>query len=563
MLATLRIENLAIVESLEVDFGTGLTVITGETGAGKSILVRALKLVLGARAQPDLVRTGAPSATVEALFHIGDAPRVRERLLALDLPADDELLVRRTIQNGRSRGTVNGRLTTASQLRGLAQGLVDISSQHEHHTLADPANHLATLDAWAQAPGLLTRVAETYRAALVARDALNDLRARAAEQGERVDVLRFQASELARLAPQPGEIATLEEAVRRGHHAERLRSTTAQAEFALYSRDRAVCAELLQLEDALADAVAVAPELGPMVEQLRTARTELEDAAEALGRFSRTVDADPELLTHQEERLHELKRLARRFGGDLAAAIDRGRAIEEELAVLEAADDHIERLGIEASQALAVAGAAATELSGARHQAAAALGQTISRELADLGMGGARIEVDVAPLEGAAAELSHEGARLTARGIDRAEFLIAPNPGEEPRPLGRIASGGELSRALLATKRVLAGLGPVGTYVFDEVDTGVGGGVADAIGRKLLEVAGHHQVLCITHSPQIAALGRHHFRVQKRVEHGRTHSGLVPLHEGARVEELARMLGGRQITDAARDAARALLTPAA
>ena len=462
MLASLRIENLAIVEQLEIHLEPGLTVVTGETGAGKSILVRALKLVLGARGKPDLVRTGSQSALVEALFQVGDDPAIQARLAALDLPVDDELLIRRTLQGGRTRGTVNGRLTTATQLRELAKGLVDISSQHEHHTLADPSTHLDTLDAWAQAPDLLAKVSDTYRAAVEARDALRDLQTRASERTEREELLRFQLAELTRLDPQEGEIEALDVEVRRGQHAERIRSVTAGTEHALYSRDSALCAELIQLEAQLASVASHEPRLEPIIEQIAGARADLEDAAEQLGRESRGVDVDPDSLAQREDRLHELKRLARRYGGELSAAIARRQAIEEELSVLDAADDHLESLAQRAKASLASASEAAMALSKARHAAADALGQAISQELGDLGMGGAKVQVEIAALEAQNQDLAYGNARLTSRGVDRAEFLIAPNLGEVPRPLARIASGGELSRAPPRHQAGARGHGPGG-----------------------------------------------------------------------------------------------------
>lgn len=561
MLSTLRVRNLAVVASLELALEPGLTVITGETGSGKSILVHALQLVLGARANPDLVRAGADRAEVEALFEVGDDPAVRSRLAALDLPEDDEIVIRRTVTPaGRSRATVNGRLATAAQLQALAAGLIDLSSQHEHHTLADPGNHLATLDAWAARPELGARMREAWRAAVEAERAATALEARLSDRADRQDLLRFQVGEIDRLDPRPGELEEVEALVDRLRHAGALRETTSRAEHALYGRDRAICAELGRLQLELRGAAAHDPALGPLVEQLGSARAELEDAAAELGRYARRVDADPEALSAAEERLAALRRLARRFGSIDEALAHRLRAAEE-LAQLDDGEAWLARARGEAERALQAAAEAAAALSEARREAAATLGRAIGSELADLGMGHAEVQVEVAPLTGEGG-LGARGVRLTEQGQDRAEILIAPNPGEPPKPLRRIASGGELSRALLATKRVLAGLGPVGTYLFDEVDTGVGGAVADAIGRKLAEVARHHQVVCITHLPQIAAFGRSHVVVAKQVEQGRTASRAERLSPAARVEELARMLGGRDVTEEARSAARALLAHA-
>lgn len=539
-------------------FSPGLTVITGETGSGKSILVHALQLVLGGRARPDVVRTGERQAEVEALFEVGDDARIQERLTQLGLPAEDDLVVRRVVQAGRSRATVNGHLTTAGQLRTLAAGLVDISSQHEHQTLADPTTHMDTLDAWADPGALAAEVRDTYAQAVAALDAVSSLREKVAEGADRIDLLRFQLEELDRLDPQPGELKTLEEQIGRLGHTEALRRLAGEAEFALYSRDRSVCGEVAAVEASLTEATGLDPALAPLLAQVTAARVELEDVGAELSRYTTGLDADPEHLATLQDRLHGLRRIARRFSGGLGAAVAHRDAAHQELSVLEDAGAHLDKLQEEADAALRRAGNAAKALSAARHEAAHALGAAIGSELADLGMGEAKIHIQVAPQPGLGG-LSVDGVRLTPRGLDRVELLISPNPGETPRPLKRIASGGELSRALLATKRVLAGLGPVGTYIFDEVDAGVGGAVAESIGLKLAEVAAHHQVLCITHLPQIAALGAQHLRVTKQVSGGRTRSALVPLTADDRVEELARMLGGRTVTAAAREAARALL----
>ncbi|MEN0062612.1 MAG: DNA repair protein RecN [Myxococcota bacterium] len=562
MLTALRINDFAIVASAEIAFGSGLTIISGETGAGKSMLIHALKLVLGGRASPDVVRAGAERAEIEALFEVADDVQAQQRLQELGFPQDDELVIRRVVQSGRSRATVNGRLTTATQLRALAAGLIDISSQHEHQTLVDPATHLETLDRWAAVPELTTRMGQAYHALKDAHDGLVSLRGAVAARGEQEEWLRFQLSELERVDPKPGEIEALEEALGRLRHVELLRRAASQAEHALYGRERAICSELAELQGDLAHASTHDEGLAVYANRVQGALADLEDAAHDLGRYARGLSGDAEELAMREERFQELRRLAKRFGGDVDAAIAKREALAHELAELDAADLSLEQRQAAVAEALGHAAQAALELRAAREQAASNLADAIGRELHDLGMGQARIEVSVAPIDPGDAALVFDGGRLSARGADQVELLISPNPGEPPRPLGRIASGGELSRALLATKRVLAGQGPVGTYVFDEVDSGVGGGVAEAIGHKLRQVAEHHQVLCITHLPQIAALGDTHYRVQKRIEDGRTHSELVPIRGAARVEELARMLGGRTVSDAAREAARALLNAA-
>jgi DNA repair protein RecN (Recombination protein N) len=561
MLSALRIRNVAIVESLDVAFEPGLTVVTGETGAGKSILVHALMLLMGARASADLVRAGAERAEVEALFDLRDDPALRDRLRALELPEDDEIVVRRTVAaTGRTRATVNGALLTSTQLRALGVGLCDITSQHEHHGLSDPQTHLSTLDAWVARPELLAATRDRWTDARDARAAYEALRREVSDLADRTDVLRFQRDELARIDPKPGELEALDAELGRLRNAGRISSLTTRIDRALSGREGAVCAELGRAEADLRVAAELDASLAPLLRQVSSARLELDDAAHELGRYARRVALDPGMLGEMEERHGHLKRLARRHG-TVERAIEVRAELESQLERLDDAEHHLDLREKAAAAALQAAAEAAEALSAVRRERAVALGRAIGAELADLGMGDAHVRVDVAPIPAGAGEgeLSAGGSRLTARGVDRVELLVAPNRGEPPRPLAKVASGGELSRALLATKRVLAGLGPVGTYVFDEVDTGVGGAVADAIGRKLAEVARHHQVLCVTHLPQIAAFGTCHLHVSKVADGERTTSRIRRLPPEERVEELARMLGGRTVGAAARNAAQALL----
>ncbi len=552
MLSFLRVRQLAIITELEVTFAPGLNVLTGETGAGKSILVAALQLVLGGRGKPQLVRTGADRAEVEALFDLtGDEDaigRVRE-LLAPGEELGTEVIVRRVLESsGRSRAYVNGRLTTLAQLGVIARGLVDISSQHEHHTLVDSATHIHYLDAFMAglSPG---RHVEEMRAAWAALSVvegrLTTLR-RAVSEG-RGDFLRFQLAELERVLGADDE--DLETDIARLRHADRLGASLDRAESMLWSADRSVTSGLSGVLRDLAQASEIDPSVRAVQERVEAAQAELEDAGRELGRLRRSVRSDPARLLELEERLHERKRLSRRHGDDLAGV---ARAFHAEITTLDGAEQALVDLEAERATAWERASRVASELSASRRLAAVSLGDAISAELASLGMGEARVDVAVAE------------AGLGALGQDRVEYLIATNRGEPPRPLAQVASGGELSRSLLAVKRVLAAAGPVGLYVFDEVDSGVGGAIADAIGRKLVEVARHHQVLCITHLPQIASRGRDHFHVQKAVVQEpdgemRTHSRIRRLSDAERVDEVARMLGAATVTDTTRAAARELL----
>ncbi len=561
MLTLLRVRNFAIIDELEVEFGPGLNVVTGETGAGKSILVGALQLVLGARARPETVRTGAERAEIEALFDLRGETALLARLAEAGIEPGDELVVRRVVESGgRTRAYLDGRLVTLAQLATLSSGLVDISSQHEHQRIADPGTHLGYLDAFAGLDGLREQVTVAV-AALAARVAEAEALRQAARAAlEREELLRFQLAELDKLDPRADEEPELVGEIARLRHADSLRAHLHRAEEALYTGDGSVTEALARICTELEAAARIDPSLEALVAPVEAARAELEDAGRSIGKSIRTVRVDPERLGEAEERLHQLRRLARRFGS-LEAAVAHRATARSELDGLASAEDRLEALEIARVQALEAAGTIARTLRARRQEQARALGGAISTELASLGMGEARVEVAVAPLEGDG-NLSVDGARLGPTGMDRVEFLIATNPGEEPRPLRKVASGGELSRALLALKRVLAGLGPVGTYVFDEVDTGVGGAVAETIGRKLADVGKHHQVLCITHLPQVAAFGGTHLHVRKEVRDGRTRSRVHRLDPETRVEEIARMLGGATVTEAARRAAAELVRQA-
>ncbi|MGD8862818.1 MAG: DNA repair protein RecN [Myxococcales bacterium] len=563
MLTYLRVRNFAIIDELEVELEAGMNVVTGETGAGKSILMSALSLVLGARARPEVVRTGAERAEVEALFDIADDPealaRVEEAGASLE-DADGELVLRRVIQrSGRSRAYVNGKLASAAQLGELARGLCDISSQHEHHTLVDPHSHLLFLDAFAELQPLRDEVRKSYDALSRARAALADQSRDVQGRVEREDLLRFQIQEIDALDVQEGEEETLTAERDRQRHAERLAAITGGAEDALYASDGALCDRLGRIGAELEQAAALDATLAPLCEQLGSAQAQLEDVARELGSYARDVSLDSERLAELDERLDAIKNLERKYGRGTAAILEHRTRAAEELEGLDRSDERLAELQAEAERAEKDAGAAARKLSAARKKAARKLAKAVSAELSSLSMGDAEITVEVAQPEGGQEGLTVDGARLSPTGIDRVEFLIATNRGEKPQPLRRIASGGELSRAMLAVKRVLAGLGPGGLYVFDEVDSGVGGAVAEIIGRKIKEVAAHHQVICITHLPQIAVFADAHYYVEKDVAAGRTRSEIRRLDDGQQREEIARMLGGVKVTDKTRAAAKEML----
>lgn len=569
MLATLRIRNFVLIDQLELQLGSGLNVLTGETGAGKSIVVDALGLLLGGRASPDVVRPGAAEAEVEALFEIDPDDPAFERLTALSALRGHELVLRRVVaQGGRSRAYVNGRLSTAGELAQIGPWLADIASQHESVALTDPATHLGYLDAFARLDAERERVGADV-------DALRDLvrRARQASEtartrAERESFLRFQLGEIDEVGPQVGEDERLLAERSRLRHTSRLLDVAQRGAEALSEGESTVLDLLGRVVLDLRQAGTIDPDLTPLAESLEIARVEVAEAARALGRYVENIEADPDRLQAVEERLFALEKLKRKHGPALEDVIATASRLRQELESLSGAEAQIGELRQAYRQALARVGERARALSTRRKQAAMGLAESITRELNGLGMGSANIIVDVAPLvhnptsELNELELAFEGARLSRDGIDRVEFLIAPNRGVEPRPLRRVASGGELSRALLALKRVLADSAPAGLYVFDEVDTGVGGAIADCIGRALADVAVHRQVLCITHLAPIAAFAGTHFVVSKGLEGDVTRSTVGEVRGKQRVQEIARMISGATVTDAARRAAVEMLRDA-
>lgn len=560
MLTALLIRDFALIDQLHLELPPGLTVITGETGAGKSMVVDALSLVLGDRARAEAVRGGAEEASVEALFDLRRAPEVRARLLDAGIEAGDELVVRRVVRaGGRSRVWLNGTLATLQMLARVTEGLVDISGQHEHYSLLRAEAHLDLLDEVAGHGSLRAAVAEAHQLLAGIDARIADVRARQRDRAEREAFLRFQLEDLraARL-DDPDEEAALETEARRLGNVEKLRKAAGGAAHELYDADGAAVSRLQRALQHLNALVAFDPSLKALAEDLQGAVVVAEDAGRTLSDYARDLEAEPERLEAVHARLMLFTRLRRKFGATLAEVMARQAEMEAELALLEGGESAVEGLQAQRKKAAAALLGAAQTLTAARQAAGADLARRVGLELQDLGMGGATLAVRVDPLT---AGLEVDGRHIGPRGADRVEFLLGANPGEAPGPLNRIASGGELSRFMLAVKQVVAERDPVSTYIFDEVDTGVGGPTAVAIGRKLRGVAANRQALCITHLPQIAAMGDHHLFVSKGLSaDGRTRSVVTTLDHAGRVDEISRMLGATHITETTRAAARELLS---
>ena len=552
MLRTLRVRDLALIDELELALEPGLNVITGETGAGKSILLQALDVALGGRPDADLVRTGAEEATVEALFANVPAP-VRERLAAAGVATeerDDELLVRRVIaRGGRTRAYVNGALGSLALLRELAPHLLRVYGQDEHQALRRVESHRELLDA----VGGLGRTLEEMRARhgrlVAAREAIAAARADVEAARERAEMLRAQAEELVRAGLVPGEEEALAAERARLVHAERLAVLAHGAEEGIYSGDGAVIDGIGRALVALREAVGLDASLGRVCALVESALAELEEAGVRLGRYARELTPDPSRLEALEERLAQLARLKRKFAGTVEDLIRRRDELAAELAAVESGGEAIAEREAAAETARRAAAEWAGRLSVERRRVARDLSRALAAELEALALTGARFEVRFAETEGRA---------LGPEGWDDLEFFLSTNPGEEPRSLARVASGGELSRIMLALKTLAAAEERGATLIFDEVDAGIGGAVAEVVGRKLRQLGRSRQVLCITHLPLIAAFAEHHVVVTKRVEEGRTVSTVRPLAATERVAELARMLGGERLTHEVKEHAEQL-----
>jgi DNA repair protein RecN (Recombination protein N) len=564
MLRELRIRDVAIIEDLAVEFGAGLNVLSGETGAGKSIILGALGLVLGARASADMVRAGAESAEVQARV---DRDAAVDAILAeLDLnPAveDEGLLLRRIVTRaGRSRAYIGDAAVPVAALRRLASVLIDYASQHEHQVLLNEATHLGILDAFGrletQAAGVSDDIA-ALRALLEERMRLAQLEH---EQRAREDYLRFQLDELDQLAPQSGEQEELHSRRVRLRNAEELIGKAREADDLLSSGAASVSSSLDRAVRRFGELVAIDDSLAASLEGLESAVIQIDEVGRELSDYARQLRSDPEELRSVEDRLAALGDLARKHRcdiDDLEAFAERIRGELDELSGLEARLGDMEP-AIAAARAKALGSSAG--LSESRASASTQLSQIVEAELESLCMTGARFEPEleaVGPGDGAIA-LGQAGAGPYAldRGVERVRFLLGANKGEALKALSKTASGGELSRILLALRRALAGSSPVQTCVFDEIDGGIGGETAEVVAQKLTSISGQHQVICITHLPQIAARADRHFRVEKSLHGGRTRTSVVALDRAESVGELVRMMAGRDSPQSAHDFAREL-----
>ena len=566
MLSELRLKNLAVIEAVTVALAPGLNALSGETGAGKSIVVDAILLVMGARAQPDLIRTGADNAVIEAVFELEPGSPALAVLEEAGHPASDgALIIKREIsRGGRHRVFVNDAPATVALLERLGETLIELHGQHEHQRLMEAGRQLDLLDRFAGTEEARERVARLVGEWEAARDELRRIREEAREGQRQEDLLRFQLSEIDAVRLREGEEEELRAERRRLQHSERIAAGLAEITALLYDDERSAAARLRRAGTLLCELAGYDPDLGAPAEALGEAEAYLE---EAIGRTRALRDRapfEPERLAAIDERLDAISRLKRKYG-ETAEAVGAYRAqVATTLDRLERHDEVVAELQGAVTRAGEAAGRAAIELADARTTAAGRLERQVQKELRGLGMEQARFRLGIRREAAGETDLAAGPARwrVGRRGADQVEMMFSANPGEDLRPLAKVVSGGELSRTMLAVRAVLSAAGEVPTMVFDEVDTGIGGRVAEVVGQKLGQIARGRQVLCVTHLAPIAVYADHHLRVEKAASRTATRTTVTALDGAARVEELARMLGGERVTDATRRAARELLREA-
>ncbi|HEY1554189.1 MAG TPA: DNA repair protein RecN [Kofleriaceae bacterium] len=545
----MRATNFSILSDVELALGAGMNVLTGETGAGKSLIVEAVNLLRGGRASADIPRAGTDEAVVEAVVDVPDdlRARVASVLEGAGLPVGDQVLVRRIItRGGRGRCYVNGALTTAARLGELGALLVDLAGQHQHQGLVDPARHLEILDAFGEARGEAAAMQAAWDELRRGDEALAELGGDEREREARLDYVRYQLDELDAAALSPGEDAELELERARLASVDQLQRAARSGEHLLYGGEPAARDLVASAASELERAVRVDPSLEPIARQLAEIETLIDDAADRLRGYADKLESDPDRLASVDDRLALVRRLARKHGGDLAKVLAHAEVLRAELAALSGRDAKLAEVQAMRAAAERAASAAATALTRRRGKAARELEKQVGAALAELGMSVARLSVAIEPRP------------IGPTGSDRVELLLAANKGEDARPLAKIASGGELSRIMLAMKLALRRADEVATYVFDEVDAGIGGATAQVVGAQIRAVADQRQVLCVTHLPQIAAFADHHFHVAKTEVAGRTETHVQKLTGTARKDELARMLGGHATARAKAHAAELL-----
>ncbi|MCG6897441.1 MAG: DNA repair protein RecN [Thiocapsa sp.] len=551
MLTHIVVRDLAIVSTLELDCSSGMTALTGETGAGKSIMIDALGLALGDKADVSMIRAGCERAEIVAGFDLGAAAGARTWLAEQALDEEGECIVRRLlVRDGRSRAFINGRPATGAQLRDLGDLLVDIHGQHAHQSLLRANAQRDLLDAYAGQAALAESVSAAYRDYRALDQQLVALKAARQERGERVDLLRFQIDELASLGLSAAEIEGLDQEQRRLSHLGRLQETAVRLLQVLSESEPSIADQLRAASSEIEELAAIDTALTETRDLLDTATIHAAEAASSLRHYLDGLEIDPAARDAVEARITQIHDLARKYRVRPTELPDALAACQTELEALEQADLRLGHLRDARNAAFRDFLAKARLLSGERAAAAERLSLTVSEAMQQLGMAGGRFAIEIEPLP---------ADRVGAGGLERVAFLVSANLGQPLQPLAKVASGGELSRISLGIQVATAECGSVPTLVFDEVDVGIGGGVAEIVGRLLRRLGASRQVLCVTHLPQVAAQAHQQIRVRKETRDGQTYTRIEPLDPDSRVNEIARMLGGTKITARTREHACEML----
>ena len=555
MLQELRIKNFAIIDELELSFSKGFNVITGETGAGKSIILSAVHLLLGDKATDELIRSSEEEASVEALFDVSRHQKVLEKIKERDPKAqnesEDAFVIRRVLsRSGRGKVFMNGHLATLGMLSEIGEELLSIYGQHEHQSLQRVETHIDILDEFGGFVGLRGDVQGHFEKLTFLSEEIRRIQDEKDKRIRERDLMAFQSKEIEASKIEAGEEEALKEERRILVHAEKLMGFANLSEEAIYGEEDSALGRIQTILRKGQEVGSIDPSLSPLLKNLESIRIQLEEAALALRDYSRKVEINPVRLENVENRLEEIDRLKKKYGPTAEDILLFKKRIDETLQSITSDEERLSQLETELEPVRKETVALAERLSKERKGTAIELKRSIEKELSFLGMKKTTFDVRIEPVS------------LSSKGIDRIEFLISPNVGEEVKPLAKIASGGELSRIMLAMKRILARVGGRQVLIFDEVDSGIGGAVAEVVGRKLRDLSEQHQVICVTHLPQIACFGDSHHSVRKEVKGGRTVTFVDHLEKDSIVDEIARMLGGVKITDKTRAHAREMIEQA-